>query len=211
MSYALDQKVLVEKSDSEADALTRGAIAKGTLTVDTLDRFATVYRVKSTEPRKLVVETPKLEGFKLADAGERSRQRKRGPLPRPLRRESRRWPDVHRRAGEGRDAAHRALERRRRRARLLCQGARDSTPRRATNWQNSSICAENSPLAERALAATNGQINEVAQDQNRLKSLLQAVSAGSDLQKRYLAKLDQEETQLDNLKAARAAAGKGAR
>ena len=59
--------------------------------------------------------------------------------------------------------------------------------------------------AEHAAAETTAGINEIVQDQNRLKTLLPAVGAGSDLQKRYLSKLDQEETQLDTLKATRAA------
>ena len=58
--------------------------------------------------------------------------------------------------------------------------------------------------AEHALAEVSGQIDEVVTDQTRLKNLLPVVAAGSDLQKRYLAKLDQDETELDQLKATRA-------
>ena len=59
-------------------------------------------------------------------------------------------------------------------------------------------------LAERALTEPGAQIDDIVQDQNRLKTLLPAVAGGSDLQKRYLNKLDREETQLDALKATRA-------
>ena len=55
--------------------------------------------------------------------------------------------------------------------------------------------------AARALAQTQVAIAAVTADQMRLKSLLGAVAAGSDLAKRYLAKLDADETDLEAQRA----------
>ncbi len=62
--------------------------------------------------------------------------------------------------------------------------------------------------AQRAIAEAQAQIDAVIGDQTRLKDLLGAVVAGSDLQKRYLKKLDADETDLEALRAERAALDK---
>ena len=202
--YALDQKVLVDSSEADAVNLTRGTIAKGTLTIESLDRRKTSYRVKASEPRHLVVVAPKLEGWKLVEPANSAIAESEGRYRIPF--------DV--RAG---DAQTFVVTQEKTETRLVALANVDDGTLgfyvkaqeidAATRDQLAKLVDLRAKLslAARALAETTAQIDDIVKDQNRLKTLLPAVGAGSDLQKRYLNKLDQEETQLDAMKATRAA------
>ena len=204
LSYALDQKVLVDSSEADAVDLTRGTIAKGTLTIESLDRRKTTYRVKATEPRRLIIVARMLEGWKLVEPanGEIAESEGRYRIPFDVK------------AG---DAQTFVVTQEKTETRLVALASVDDGALgfyvkareidAATRDQLAKLVDLRAKLsaAEHAAAETTAGINEIVQDQNRLKTLLPAVAAGSDLQKRYLSKLDQEETQLDTLKATRAA------
>jgi hypothetical protein len=57
--------------------------------------------------------------------------------------------------------------------------------------------------AERAVMDVAAKIQATEADQTRLKDLLGSVKDGTDLAKRYLRKLDTDETELEQLNAAR--------
>jgi hypothetical protein len=204
LSYALDQKTLVETSEADSTSLTRGTVAKGILTVASLDRRKTAYRVKATEPRRLIVMAPKLEGWKLVEPANGAVAESEGRYRIPF--------DV--KAG---DAQTFVVTQERTEIQKVALGGVDDDALgfyveareidAATREQLAKLVDLRGKLAaaERALAETTTRITEIVEDQDRLKSLLSAVGAGSDLQKRYLDKLDQEETQLDAAKATRAA------
>ena len=56
LSFALDQKTTIDTSASDGSSLVRARLAKGLLTVEELNRHRTVYHVKASEPRRLIVE-----------------------------------------------------------------------------------------------------------------------------------------------------------
>jgi hypothetical protein len=202
LSYALDQKVLVDSSEADAADLTRGTIAKGTLTIENLERRKTTYRVKATEPRHLIVVAPELEGWKLVEPSKGAIAKSEGSYRIPF--------DI--KAG---DAQSFVVTQEKRETRLVALAsvddgtlgfyvnARELDPTTRDQLAKLFDLRGKHAAAERALAETTKQIADIVQDQNRLKNLLPAVGAGSDLQKRYLNKLDQEETQLDAVNASR--------
>ena len=174
------------------------------MTIESLDRRKTTYRVKATEPRHLIIVAPELEGWKLVEPanGEIAEFEGRYRIPFDVK------------AG---DAQTFVVTQEKTETRLVALASVDDGGLgfyvkareidAATRDQLAKLVDLRAKLsaAERAAAETTAGINEIVQDQNRLKTLLPAVGAGSDLQKRYLSKLDQEETQLDTLKATRAA------
>ena len=202
LSYALDQKTLVETSNADSAVLTRGTLAKGMLTVETLNRNKTTYRVKANEPRHLLIVTPALDGWKLTE-----------PAAAPAQSQGRYRLPFEVKPGAPQDFA---ITQERTDARVVALASADDNALgfymrareldAATHDQLAKLAdlRGKQSAAERALTEAGAQIDEVVKDQARLKDMLAAVSAGSDLQKRYLTKLDQDETQLEALKATRA-------
>ena len=199
LAYALDQKTTIEEDDSDSASLARARIAKGVLTLDDLTRRRAVYRVKAVEPRKLVVFAPKLEGGKLTEPASAGVTEAEGRYRVPF--------DV--KAGQ----QSFAVTQERTDSRLIAlagladtdlavyakSGDIDAATRASLQKLASLRAAE--AEAERALGVVQTQIDAVAADQMRLKNLLGAVAGGSDLAKRYLAKLDADETELETLRA----------
>jgi hypothetical protein len=200
LSYALDQKTTIAEDDSETSSLARARIAKGVLTLDDLTRRRAVYHVKATDPRKLVVYAPVLEGGRLtapAPAGvTQAEGRYRVPFDVKKGEQSfavtQERTDTRLMALAGLDDANLAV--------FVKSGAIDAATRASLSKLGGLRAAETE--AERALAQTQARIGEVTADQMRLKDLLGAVAGGSDLAKRYLAKLDADETELDAQRAA---------
>ena len=202
LSYALDQKTLVETSNADSAVLTRGTLAKGMLTVETLNRNKTTYRVKANEARRLLVVAPALDGWKLTE-----------PATAPAQSQGRYRLPFEVKPGAPQDFA---ITQERTDARVVALASADDNALgfymrareldAATHDQLAKLAdlRGKQSAAERALTEAGAQIDEVVKDQARLKDMLAAVSAGSDLQKRYLTKLDQDETQLEALKATRA-------
>ena len=205
LSYALDQKTLIEASAADATSLTRATIAKGMLNVETLNRHKATYRVKASEPRRLVIAAPKLEGWKLTEPDNAIVNQSEGRYRIAF--------DV--KAGDGQTFV---ITQETTVTRVLALAniddaslgfylkAREIDPATQAQLATLGDLRGKQAAAEHALAEVSGQIDEVVADQTRLKNLLPVVAAGSDLQKRYLAKLDQDETALDQLKATRAPA-----
>ena len=199
LAYALDQKTTIAEDDSDNAALARARIAKGLLTLDDLTRRRTVYHVKATEPRKLVVFAPKLAGGRLIEPAGAGVTEAEGRYRLPF--EAKAGEQSFSVTQERNDAREIAL------ARLADSdlaiyaksGAID-TATRATLERLAGLRAAEGEAA-RALAQTQVAIAAVTADQMRLKSLLGAVAAGSDLAKRYLAKLDADETDLEAQRA----------
>ena len=67
MSYAVDAKVAVDRTNDEQHAIVKAAIAQGVMRLTRLTRQITTYRVKTADPRDhhLLIEHPRLAGWSL--------------------------------------------------------------------------------------------------------------------------------------------------
>jgi len=67
MSYAVDAKVTVDRSNDEQHAIVKAAIAQGVMRLTRLTRQITTYRVKTADPGEhhLLIEHPRLVGWSL--------------------------------------------------------------------------------------------------------------------------------------------------
>ena len=204
LSYALDQKTTVEEDDSDQTTLARARIAKGVLTLDDLTRRRRVFHVKADAPRKLIVFAPKLAGAKLTEPAAKDVTEAEGRYRVPF--------EV--KAGDRQDFAV-TQERTQTRAvalaslddvnlSLYVKSGEIDADSRAMLVKLARLRADQATV-EHAVAETQARIEAVTSDQSRLKELLGAVAGGSDLAKRYLRKLDADETELESQRATLAA------
>ena len=204
MSYALDQKTTIEMDDSDATSLALARVAKGVLTLEDLTRRRTVFRVKAAEPRKLIAYAAKLPEGHLTAPDPKTVAEADGRYRVPF--------DV--KAGDGQSFA---VEQERTQTREVALASLDESalavyvksgdldPATRAALEKLSALRAAQADAERALEDAKSKIEAVEADQSRLKDLLAAVAAGSDLSKRYLAKLDADETELEKRRVAVAA------
>ena len=204
MSFALDQKTTVEEEDSSSKTTARLRLAKGVLTLDDVTRRRAAYRVRTDAPRRLIVLTDKLNGGHLiepqgaASAESEGRLRIGFDLP----------------AGDGQSVA---VAQEATQTRLVALADLNDSALLAytkssgidpdTRARLEKLAGLRATQAEtdRALAQTSARIEDEIADQGRLRDLLTAAIAGSDLQKRYLGQLDADETELARLRTERGA------
>src|SRR5260370_35809093 len=67
MSYAVDAKVTVDRSNDEQHAIVKATVAQGVMRLTQLTRQITTYRVKTADPGEhhLLIEHPRLGGWSL--------------------------------------------------------------------------------------------------------------------------------------------------
>jgi hypothetical protein len=204
MSFALDQKTTVEEDDSATVATARLRIAKGLLTLDDVTRRRAAYRIKTDAPRRLLVLTDKLAGGHVVEPPGLAVAEADGRL--------RLGFDVP--AGDGQNLAI-VQEMTQTRAVALAgiDGAALATYARSggldaetrARLEKLGALRARQAEAERAFAQIGARIEQVIADQSRIRNLLGAVGAGSDLQKRYVGVLDADESELARLRAEQAA------
>lgn len=208
VSFAVDLRVTVDQNERVSQTMTLAKIVSGALQLTRTERRATTYTIvgAAREARSIIIEHPRLTGFELAPSEDFTvveltskyyRLRKEIPaggkvtltvtLERPLS-ESVVLTDL----SSERLAAYVTSSELPRAVRAALSRIADLqakvTGKRATL---------DKLLAERT---------QITDDQARLRENLKAVPAGSDLYKRYLATLEQEEDRLQALRGEIAAA-----
>lgn len=203
VSYALDQKITVEREIKNASVLSSGSIAGGVLRYSSNQQQATTYRIKSTVPAPvtLLLEQPLPAGWKLArpEAGGAEISEGRLRLPVAL--------------SAGERTVEAVIERPLEQSLALIDGARDRIAAfarapeldAATRDRLAEVLKRHDALDEltRQVEALDTQETAVVDDQGRLRENLQSVPQNSDLARRYLAKLQAQENELDELRKKR--------
>ncbi|TXL70460.1 hypothetical protein FHP25_34620 [Vineibacter terrae] len=209
LSYALDQKVTVEAETGTTETLLKGSIVQGVLRYEMLQRQTMTYRVKAPakEDRQLLVETPRLDGWKLMKVEGKDVGQIEGKYRIPfdlkggeshtfeVMQEQTVVEELELLDGDEDRIAYFA------KARQFDQKTRDALSR-IVQLQGAVKAAEKK--AEQGEA----QRTRIAQEQQRIRDNLKSVPANSDLQRRYLATLDRQETELETLAKQRADAEK---
>lgn len=203
LSFAVDQKLQVERDVKSREAVSQVKISRGVLTLSLRDEQTTSYRIKApaNEDRTLILEQPRMPEWELVTPKPSEVELTRGQyrikqalaksgvttldvtIQRPrqtvvqLATLNRETLLAYARTGGISDQAKQALERL-----ATLQGAVDALDRQIKEG-----------LAER---------DQVARDQERLRENLKSVPAGSDMAKRYLATLKTQEDRLDKIRTA---------
>ena len=201
VSFAADQKVTVDRENLQTERLTSAKIVDEVLTLTLRERAMTRYTIKGAaeEPRAVLIEHPVQEGWRLVGpdpdevetTGERYRiRRDLGPgasatldvvLERPVYRR-------HELLDIGDDQLRLLFD-----ARGLPEEVRlalgEISSRRAAIGER-----------ERALQRLQSDIETLMQDQERLRQNLQSVPRESDLHRRYLVQMGEQEDRLADLR-----------
>ncbi len=200
LSYALDQKISVERDSARTDTLVRGSIAGGVLRYDTLQRQTATYRVKAParEGRQLLIETPRLQGWKLTKPDSKDIGQIEGKyrVPFDLKGGEAYTFEVVQEQTVAQQLAlvDADVEQVRffARAKEFDPKTRDQLAR-VIQLQGAVVAAE------KVLGEIDGQRQRIVQEQARIRENLARVPSGTDLHRRYLATLDRQETELEAL------------
>ena len=210
LAYALDEKIIIERDVAQTDRVASGTIANGALRLSRVVRQTTVYRVRgpAKEPRQLVVVQRRLPGWTLtkpeAKDVELSEGNYRIPFQLPGGDQTQTFEVVQEQTQQ---QEIRLVESAAEQIRVYAQ-AREFDAK--TREQLTRVVQLQQAAAEgqRKVQQVDAERQAIVQEQARLRENLARVPANSDLQRRYLATLDKQETDLEALASRRAEAEK---
>lgn len=211
LSFAVDQAVTVDRSDQPSRTLSRASLADGVLQLTVTERQTTTYRIAGAarEDRKVIVEHPRRAGWDLVEpanaAPDTTADAYRLPVAVP--------------AGKTATLAV-ALER----PRVERIGLADLAPEQVLAYAASAelpppvreslgkVAALRTAVAdkERRVADIEREQADIAKEQERLRQNLSTLPRDSDLFKRTIGKMGEQETRLDALSRELGAARKEA-
>jgi hypothetical protein len=210
LAYALDEKIIIERDVAQADRLATGTIANGVLKLSRIIRQTTTYRVRgpAKEPRQLVIVQRRLAGWTLtkpdAKGVDLSEGNYRIPFALPGGDQTQTFEVVQEQTQQ---QELRLVDGSADQIRVYAQAREfDAKTRDALTkvLQLQDAVAE----AERKGKQVDVERQQIIQEQARLRENLARVPANSDLQRRYLATLDKQESELEALAKRRTEAEK---
>ena len=210
LAYALDEKIIIERDAAQTDRLANGTIVDGVLRLSRLVRQNTVYRVRgpAKEARQLIIVQRRLPGWTLVKPDPKGVEISEGNYRLPFQ-----LP-----GGDQTQVIEVAQEQTQQQELRLVDGAADQIRVYAQAQEVDAKTREALTKmlqlqqavgdAQRRLTQVDAEKQQIVQEQARLRDNLARVPANSDLQRRYLAALDKQETDLEALAKRRAEAEK---
>ena len=201
LAYALDEKIVIEREVGQSEQLSSGTIADSVLRYSKLAHQTTTYRVRgpARESRQLVIVQRRLPGWNLVKPDGKGVELSEGNYRLPFQLAG----------GEQTQVIEVAQEQTQQQELRLLDGAADQIKLFAqarefdakTREALTKILQLQSAVGQvqRKLSDLDGQRKQIVDEQVRVRENLAKVPAGSDLQKRYLATLDRQETELEAL------------
>jgi len=212
LAYALDEKITVERDAAQTDGIATGAIAQGALRVSRIIRQTMTYRVRgpAKEPRQLIVVQRRLPGWTLVKPDPKTVELSEGnyriPFELPGGDQTQTFEVVQEQTQQ---QELRLVDTAADQIRVYAQAREfDARTREALTkvLQLQGAVAD----VQRKAAQADAERQQIVQEQARLRDNLARVPANSDLQRRYLATLDKQETELEAIAKRRADAEKEA-
>jgi hypothetical protein len=200
VSFALDQKVLIDREDKFEQTLTKATLARGILTLSITDRRTSVYTIKApkNEARAVLIEHPREQGWSLA-----------GPAAGSAEQTDNFFRVPHSVAAGATDKVTVVTELPRVEEHSLIQVTASFLE---ANTMNTSLTApqrlafermrdmrRDIDAAEAEIAQFNSERDRIFEEQKRMRENLMAVPERSDIAQRYLAELARQEDQLAEL------------
>jgi hypothetical protein len=201
LAYALDEKITIEREPAQSQHLANGSVANGALNYSRVVRQTTTYRVKgpAKEPRKLIIVQRRLPGWTLVKPDAKGVEISEGNYRLPFQ-----LP-----GGEQTQSIEVVQEQTQQQVmRLLDTGAdqikiyaeaKEFDAKTRETLQRVLGLQQKVAEAQRALGQLDTQRQQIVQEQSRIRDNLGSVPANSDLQRRYLATLEKQENDLDDL------------
>ena len=215
LAYALDEKITIERDAANADRIASGTIVQGALRLSRIVRQTVTYRVRgpAKEPRQLVVVQRRLPGWTLVKPDPKPDAKGGVELSEGNYRITFQLP-----GGEQTQTFEVVQEQTQQQELRLVDGAADQIRvyAQAREFDAKTREALTKVLqlqgavadAQRKVAQADAERQQIVQEQARLRYNLARVPANSDLQRRYLATLDKQETELEAIAKRRTEAEK---
>jgi hypothetical protein len=199
LAYALDEKITIEREIGQTERIATGTIVQGALRLSRIVRQTATYRVRgpAKEPRQLVVVQRRLPGWTLVKPEPKGVELSEGnyritfQLP----------------GGEQTQTFEIVQEQTQQQELRLVDGAADQIRVYAESREFDAKTREALTKvlqlqaavsdAQRKVTQADAERQQIVQEQARLRENLARVPANSDLQRRYLATLDKQETDLE--------------
>ena len=210
LAYALDEKIIIERDVAQTDRVASGTIANGALRLSRVVRQTTVYRVRgpAKEPRQLVVVQRRLPGWTLTKPESKDVELSEGnyriPFQLPGGDQTQTFEVVQEQTQQ---QEIRLVESAAEQIRVYAQ-AREFDAKTREALTRVLQLQQTVAGAQRKVQQVDAERQAIVQEQARLRENLARVPANSDLQRRYLATLDKQETDLEALSKRRAEADK---
>jgi hypothetical protein len=210
LAYALDEKIVIEREIGQTERVATGTIVQGALRLSRVVRQTATYRVRgpAKEPRQLVVVQRRLPGWSLVKPEPKGVELSEGnyritfQLP----------------GGEQTQTFEIVQEQTQQQELRLVDGSADQIRVYAQSREFDAKTREALVKvlhlqhavseAQRQVTQADAERQQIVQEQARLRDNLARVPANSDLQRRYLATLDKQETDLEAIAKRRADAEK---
>ncbi|WP_425065908.1 DUF4139 domain-containing protein [Reyranella sp.] len=212
LAYALDEKIIIERDVAQTDRVASGTIANGALRLSRVVRQTTVYRVRgpAKEPRQLVVVQRRLPGWTLTRPESKDVELSEGnyriPFQLPGGEQTQTFEVVQEQTQQ---QEIRLVESAAEQIRVYAQ-AREFDAKTREQLTRVLQLQQAAAEAQRKVAQVDTERQAIVQEQARLRENLARVPPTSDLQRRYLATLDKQETDLEALANRRTDAEKSA-
>ncbi len=201
LAYALDEKITIERDVAQTDRLATGTISGGVLKLSRIVRQTAAYRVRgpAKEPRQLIIVQRRLPGWTLTKPDAKGIDISEGNYRIPFT-----LP-----GGDQTQTLEVVQEQTQQQELRLVDGAADQIRVYAqarefdakTREALTKVLQLQQSVAEaqRRGAQIDAERQAIVQEQARLRENLARVPANSDLQRRYLATLDKQESDLEAL------------
>jgi hypothetical protein len=200
VSFALDEKVRVERSAAHKSTIAKGSIKRGVFRHTVIDRQVTTYTLKGArrEARSVVVEHPRMSGWKLEMPA-----KDKAKLAQKVYRF-----DVDLKAGEGKTLKVVVTRPRRqtvslsnlKRNRIAAfAGADTLDPAVRTAFKRMSGMMAKIQVLKNQVSKLKNVQKGIFADQTRIRENMRRVAKNSKLYGRYMTKLDKQEGRLDTI------------
>lgn len=213
LAYAVDEKITVERDAAQTDRLATATIAGGVLRYSRVVRQTTTYHVRgpAKEARQLVVLQRRLAGWTLTKPDSKGIELSEGSYRIPFQLPGGDQTQTFEVAQEQtRHQELRLLDTGSDQIRAFAQAQEFDTKTREALTRILQL-QQSVSEAERKAAQLDAERQTIVQEQARLRDNLARVPPTSDLQRRYLATLDKQETELEALAKRRDDAEKAVR
>jgi hypothetical protein len=202
VSYAVDEKTKISREAQNQSTLTQGSFAQGVLSLTRVLRQTTIYKLAApaTEPRRVLIEQPKMEGWKLLEPAETG-----------IERTAAYRAAIDLKPGETKDIkfvletpsveGHRIGEIDDRQiAEVTASGEIDASIKKSlAELARLRRAVADAAAAERQLKTNQDGLKD---DQARIRENVAKIDKDNALYKRYIEKLSEQETQFETLQAA---------
>jgi hypothetical protein len=207
ISYAADEKTQIFVTADSTDAITHASIGDGLLKFTRLFRRTTTYHVKApaAEPRLVLIEQPKMSGWNLAAPVEQAAEQTPALYRFPLALEPGKSVDLIVSLEHPGEQTERILDFNDDRIGALVQD-RQLDPKIRSAFAELARLRAAATAKKAAADDLDRQIATIGSEQQRIRLDLASADRDSDLHKRYMTKLAEQETQIETLQAARAKA-----